>query len=60
MSAIGFLCPIFASLYGYVFLDEQLGFPHLAALIMVGLGLWLFYRDEIKKQHHKALDQAGN
>lgn len=48
MSAIGFLCPIFASLYGLILLNEQLGLTHLAALIMVGVGIWLFYREEVR------------
>lgn len=50
MSAIGFLCPIFASLYGLVLLHENLGFAHAVALVMVGFGLWLFYRDEMRSQ----------
>ncbi len=49
MSAIGFLCPIFASLYGLLLLDEKLGFSHLIALLMVGIGIYLFYREEIRK-----------
>lgn len=48
MSAIGFLCPIFASIYGYIFLGETLGVSHFVALVMVILGLWLFYKEEIK------------
>lgn len=48
MSAIGFLCPIFASLYGLVLLNEALGLTHLIALLMVGVGIWLFYREEVR------------
>lgn len=51
MSAIGFLCPIFASIYGMVLLKENLGPSHLLALSMVTFGLWLFYREEMKKNH---------
>ncbi|HXW52763.1 MAG TPA: DMT family transporter [Myxococcota bacterium] len=49
MSALGFLCPIFASLYGVVLLKENLGPSHVIALLMVVFGLWLFYRDEWEK-----------
>lgn len=49
MSAIGFLCPIFASIYGLVLLKENLGFFHVTALVMVCFGLWLFYREEMRK-----------
>ena len=59
MSAIGFLCPIFASLYGFLFLDEHLGFTHLAALLLVALGLWLFYRDEIRDQQARLPADQG-
>jgi drug/metabolite transporter (DMT)-like permease len=51
MSAIGFLCPIFASIYGIVLLNENLGLSHLLALVMVTFGLWLFYREEMRKAH---------
>jgi drug/metabolite transporter (DMT)-like permease len=49
MSVIGFSCPIFASLYGLLLLNEQLGLTHLMALLMVGAGIWLFYREEVQK-----------
>lgn len=49
MSAIGFLCPIFASIYGFVLLNEDIGIYHVTALVMVCFGLWLFYRDEMRK-----------
>lgn len=48
MSAVGFFCPIFASLYGLFLLGEQLEITHLVALIMVAVGIWLFYREERK------------
>lgn len=51
MSAIGFLCPIFASIYGVVLLNEKLGASHLLALALVTFGLWLFYREEMQKKH---------
>jgi len=51
MSAIGFLCPIFATLYGFLFLHEDLGIWHFIALFMVGSGIWLFYREEVYKLH---------
>jgi drug/metabolite transporter (DMT)-like permease len=48
MSAIGFLCPIFASIYGLFLLGEDLNLNHLYALVLVCFGLWLFYRDELR------------
>lgn len=49
MSAVGFLCPVFASIYGMLLLDEKLGASHLIALFMVGIGIYLFYREEVRK-----------
>lgn len=48
MSAIGFLCPIFASIFGVFLLGEKLGVSHMVALVLVSLGLWLFYQEEIR------------
>ncbi len=48
MSAIGFLCPIFASIYGVALLNERLGVSHFLALVLVVSGLWLFYREEMR------------
>ncbi|MCA9506957.1 MAG: DMT family transporter [Myxococcales bacterium] len=48
MSAVGFLCPVFASLYGLFLLNEKLELSHLIALVMVAVGIWLFYRGERK------------
>lgn len=49
MGAIGFLCPIFASIFGVILLKENLGMSHVISLGLVCLGLWLFYREELKK-----------
>lgn len=49
MSAIGFLCPIFATIYGFIFLNEAIGPWHLVAIVMVASGIWLFYREEVYK-----------
>lgn len=46
MSAVGFFCPIFASLYGWLLLHEKLALSHLVALLLVIVGIWLFYREE--------------
>lgn len=50
MSALGFLCPIFASFYGVIFLHEEIGLMHVLALSLVVLGLILFYQDEMRKK----------
>ncbi len=46
MSALGFFCPLLASFYGWLFLHENLQLSHLVALLMVIVGIWLFYREE--------------
>lgn len=49
MSALGFLSPIFASIYGAILLKEEIGISHFIALFMVIIGLFLFYKDEVRR-----------
>jgi len=49
LSFFGFLCPIFGSFYAWRFLGDQLTLNHLVALILTSLGLYIFYKDELKK-----------
>jgi drug/metabolite transporter (DMT)-like permease len=49
MSFTGLVTPFFASLYGYIFLHEQITWHFFASIIMFSLGLVLFYQDEIKQ-----------
>ena len=44
----GFLSPLFASLYGWFFLDEQLYWQFFFALGFIILGMYVFYQQEMQ------------
>ena len=47
LSFAGFLSPIFAAFYGYMFLNEKIGWPFYLSTGIVFIGLFLFYQDEL-------------
>jgi drug/metabolite transporter (DMT)-like permease len=49
ISFAGFICPLFAALYGMFFLGEQISWWFFVAVIMIALGLYLFYQEELKQ-----------
>jgi len=49
MSFAGFMSPLFAALYGWLFMAEQLSFDFFMASITVFIGLSLFYHDELNQ-----------
>lgn len=48
LSFAGFLTPLFAAIYGRVFLKEHISLDFLISIGCVILGLIIFYRDELK------------
>ncbi len=44
----GFLCPIFGAFYGYFFLSENITWHYFISLGFIILGLYLFYKDEVR------------
>lgn len=48
LSFCGFLVPIFAALYGWGLLGEKISWHFYASCIIVFIGLYLFYKDELK------------
>lgn len=44
LSFVGFTCPLFGTLFGWLFLSEAVTWNHFASLILIGSGLFLFYR----------------
>ena len=47
VSFAGFITPLFAALFGRIFLQEQIGWPFIYALIIVFFGLLLFFQEEL-------------
>jgi len=47
LSLSGFLCPLFGMLFAKLFFNEQIPALYLGATLCIGLGLFLFYKDEL-------------
>lgn len=50
MSFSGLVTPLFASLFGYFFLNEQIGVFYFIAVGFFAVGLTIFYLEEIKQE----------
>lgn len=48
ISFSGFLCPSFGALYEWLFMSGEVTWHYLASILFVTLGLYVFYRDELK------------
>jgi len=44
----GFLCPSFGTLYEWLFLSGVVTWQHAASLVLIIIGLYIFYRDEMR------------
>lgn len=50
MSFTSFLSPLFAALYGWAFFQESITWHFYVSSIVVLCGLYIFYRDELRKK----------
>lgn len=55
LSFAGFLSPLFSAFYGWAFLHEQITWHFYMSGIIVFIGLYLFYQDEITDLQKKVL-----
>lgn len=51
MSFAGFTTPIFTALFGWLFLNEMIGFSFYLSFIVVFCGLLIFYLEELKESY---------
>lgn len=51
VSFAGFITPLFAALFGWIFLHEQIGLPFIYSVAIVFLGLVIFFLEELKAQN---------
>ncbi len=51
MSFAGFTTPMFAALFGWIFLGESAEWPFFASAAVVFTGLYLFHREELKLEY---------
>lgn len=52
LSFAGFITPLFAALFGWFFLNEQVSWYFFMTVIIVFFGLYLFYKEEL---HHNTI-----
>ncbi len=50
MSFTSFLGPLFAALYGWTFFNETISWHFYVSAVVVFVGLYVFYQDELRKQ----------
>jgi len=53
LSFAGFITPIFAALYGWLFLSEAISWQLMLSSLVIFLGLGIFYHDELYSDHDK-------
>jgi drug/metabolite transporter (DMT)-like permease len=49
LSFAGFITPLFAALYGWIFLGELVTWEFFFSLTVVSLGLFIFYQEELRQ-----------
>lgn len=49
ISFTGFIIPIFAALFGWIFLSEQISWHFVFSVCVVTVGLWLFYSEDLRQ-----------
>lgn len=61
ISFAGFLCPIFATIYDWLFMSGELQWHTLVSLVLITIGLYVFYRDELKSMRtsKRSLSHSG-
>lgn len=50
MSFTSFLSPLFAALYGWAFFQEKISWHFYLSIMIVLMGLYIFYQDELKNK----------
>lgn len=49
ISFTGFIIPLLAALFGWFFLGEHIGWHFFVSVILVSIGLFLFYREDMRQ-----------
>jgi len=49
LSFFGFTTPLFAAANGFIFLNEPISMAFIASVLMVSVGLYFFYQEELKE-----------
>lgn len=60
MSLAGLVTPLFASLFGWYFLDEVISWHFFASMTLFSIGLTLFYQEELAQNFAHPLPEKGS
>jgi drug/metabolite transporter (DMT)-like permease len=52
MSFAGFTTPLFAAVFGWFFLGEEITWSFVVSFVIVSSGLYLFYQEELHRVYH--------
>jgi drug/metabolite transporter (DMT)-like permease len=58
MSLAGLVTPLFASLFGWYFLNEEISWHFFASMVLFSIGLTLFYQEELSSDLKSADAQS--
>jgi drug/metabolite transporter (DMT)-like permease len=47
----GWLCPFFATLYEWLFMGGKITWFYVLSMVLITIGLYIFYQDELKKKN---------
>ena len=53
LSFAGFTAPLFAAVLGWLFLDETMTWDFFASALLVVVGLYIFYQEELKQGYYE-------
>ncbi len=53
VSFTGFLYPLFGALFGWIFFGESVSYAFFYSVIMVALGLYVFYHEELRQGYYQ-------
>jgi len=53
LSFCGFMTPIFAAILQYFFFGNPVGIPFIITLVLVSIGLYIFYQEELRQGYIK-------
>jgi drug/metabolite transporter (DMT)-like permease len=57
ISFVGFLSPIFGTIYEWIFFNCLITWKHVASLGLITLGLYIFYKDELTKKEGNNINE---
>jgi drug/metabolite transporter (DMT)-like permease len=55
ISFVGFSQPLYVAIYSYILIGEKVSWPFFVSMVFITLGLYLFYREELRQKYVEPL-----